>query len=107
MTTLDEPSCLMNFKVGKYLTNGDEYRLFMQKLLLHEMNEIETVHLIFQFFLNTITDCGVVSKGEALHRIAESCDAINEFPDHLKNAIIDSYNEYIEPEDTAYVAENK
>jgi hypothetical protein len=105
MTTLDEPSCRMNFKVGKYLTNGDEYRLFMQKLLFVE--EIETVHLIFQFFLNTITDCGVVSKGEALHRIAESCDAINAFPDHLKNAIMDSYNEYIEPEDTAQVAENK
>ena len=41
MTTLDEPSCLMNFKVGKYLTNGDEYRLFMQKLLFVE--EIETI----------------------------------------------------------------
>jgi hypothetical protein len=106
MTTLDEPSCLMNFKVGKYLIDGDDYRLLMQKLLLHEMNDIKTVHLFFQFFLNTITDCGVVSKGEALHRIAESCDAINDFPDHLKGAIMDSYTEYME-NNTAQVAENK
>jgi len=106
MTSIDEHSCLMNFKVGKYLIDGDLYRLTMQKFLLLEMKETQTVHLFFQFFLNTITDCGVVSKGEALHRIAESCDAINEFPDHLKNAIIDSYTEYIE-NDTAYVAENK
>ena len=106
MTTLDEPGCLMNFKVGKYLIDGDDYRLTMQKLLLLEMKETQTVHLFFQFFLNTITDCGVVSKGEALHRIAESCDAINDFPDHLKGAIIDSYTEYME-NDTAQVAENK
>lgn len=87
----------MNFKVGKYLIDGDNYRSTIENLLNEHIDDHEMVELTFQFFASTITTQGALTKIEALARIAESCSEIDKFPDHLKEAIKDTYTTQIEP----------
>lgn len=87
----------MNFKVGKYLIDGDNYRATIENLLNEHIHDNEKVELTFQFFASTITTQGALTKIEALETIAESCIEIDKFPDHLKEAIKDTYTTEIEP----------